>query len=305
MENVSSSPVSAKMVESQSWKFYLVVLLWPLYLFFLPYMYQRFGAWSLAYMVFPGIYIFTWSGYLMHETWHKYVPNIPNDFLYQIYAIILFTDPQIYKILHGYHHALVNTYDDHEFHPLGRISNRFLRAIFNIFEIVFGIAFIAFVGQLTVPLNPKYKDKYRAWKTIITVLLFIVFAGGLGYLSKHVFGLHWHLVAYSFAISIWINSFIIHQSQLMEHGNLIVEGDYNKRNMATRNLNSKGFFEKIFLFFTHWDSAEHVLHHTKVAIYSRPFFGKVEMPQNAVMISFKDYFKILEELISGKENILK
>ncbi len=45
--------------------------------------------------------------------------------------------------------------------------------------------------------------------------------------------------------------------------------------IKTRNLWRAGLPEKIFLSLTHGDSQEHVLHHTLVGVYSRPFPGKV------------------------------
>lgn len=86
---------------------------------------------------------------------------------------------------------------------------------------------------------------------------------------------------------------MLHQSQLIEHGNVIGEGDWNVRNLLTRNLNSDGILEKFFLFMTHGDSREHVLHHTLVKVYSRPFPGKVPMPEQAVYIRLKSYLPIL------------
>jgi hypothetical protein len=67
--------ISTKLVNSQAWKFYFIMLVWPLYLVSLPIILSLTGWWSVLYMIFPGVYIFTWLGYLMHETWHKYVPH--------------------------------------------------------------------------------------------------------------------------------------------------------------------------------------------------------------------------------------
>lgn len=55
----------------------------------------------------------------MHECWHGYVPNIPSKKFYNIFAYMLFTDPQIYRIVHAYHHGMVHSWEDTEFHPLG------------------------------------------------------------------------------------------------------------------------------------------------------------------------------------------
>lgn len=103
----------------------------------------------------------------------------------------------------------------------------------------------------------------------------------------------------SFAISIWLNSFILHQSQLIEHGNLYVDGTFEQRNIWTRNLRPDGLAEKVFLFFTHGDSQEHVLHHTRTKYYLCPFTGTVPMPERAMYINLLDYMKILGRMLAG------
>jgi fatty acid desaturase len=241
----------------------------------------------------------------MHETWHKYVPAIPNDRLYYILSWMLLTDPQIYKILHGFHHSQVNTWDDTEFHPFGRINNRMLRIIYNFFEIFLGIAFISLAAAMVLPHHPKYSKKHSISSSITAVTAIVVFLGLTGCAAHFIFGVGVKTVAVSYIASIWINSFFLHHSQMMEHANLIVEGDYNTRNIRTRNLSDKGVAEKIFLFFTHGDTREHVLHHTLVNIYSRPFPGKVPMPTSSVYIDFKGYLGILAEMLSGIVPVIK
>ncbi len=291
--------ISEKLVNSQAWKFYFILLAWPLYLLSLPMVFSRFGAWSSVYMMFPGVYLFTWLGYLMHETWHKYVPVIPNDRLYYVLSWMLFTDPQIYRILHGFHHSMVNTWEDTEFHPLGEIKNRPLKIAYNFFEIILGIAFISVISTLILPHHPKYKAKYRFSSSITTVIIIIIFLGALGCACHFIFGISVHAIVISYVISIWLNSFFLHHSQMIEHGNYIVEGDYNNRNLRTRNLSDKGALERMFLFFSHGDTREHVLHHTLVSVYSRPFPGKVPMPEGAGYIDIKGYMKVLADMLLG------
>lgn len=50
---------------------YLVLILWPVYLFLLPAVFVYGRWWVLLFMIFPGLYLFTWLGYLMHESWHN------------------------------------------------------------------------------------------------------------------------------------------------------------------------------------------------------------------------------------------
>ncbi len=42
--------------------YYTVFFLWPAYLFFLPFITERFGFWSFPFFIFPGVYLFTWAG---------------------------------------------------------------------------------------------------------------------------------------------------------------------------------------------------------------------------------------------------
>ncbi len=285
--------ISEEDIKKQSWKFYFVAVAWPAYLLFLPCIFKFSVMGALALMIFPGVYLFTWTGFLMHETWHKYVPNVPNEFFYNLFSWILLTDPQIYKALHGFHHSGVNSWDDGEFHPLGKIASPILRRIYNISEIIFGIAFLTIISSLMVPFNPKYKPKYRFSRLILSLVFITVFLVSISAVNHFIFNVPAHTIAVAFIINFWLDSFLLHHSQLVEHGNLIIEGDWHERNRKVRNLKADGFFEKIFLFFTHGDSREHVLHHTLVSVYSRPFPGRVPMPSAPVYINLRDYAGIL------------
>jgi fatty acid desaturase len=290
--------ISEDMIKHQSWKYYFVAAAWPVYLLLLPLVFSKIGFATILLMIFPGLFLFTWVGFLMHEAWHKYVPNIPNNFFYYIFSWMLLTDPQIYKMLHGGHHMNVNSWEDKEFHPLGKIRNHILRLVYNYFEILFGTLFIVVVSSLTIPFNPKYKAKYQFKSLAISIFSWIIFLGGIGFLSHIIFKVSVGSIVVSYALTLWICSFMLHQSQLVEHGNLIAEGDWNVRNLVTRNLKPNGIFEKVFLFLTHGDSREHVLHHTLVKVYSRPFPGKVPMPEKAVYINFKSYLSIIGGMLT-------
>ncbi|HEX3045025.1 MAG TPA: fatty acid desaturase [Bacillota bacterium] len=292
--------IPSERIRKEKWKFYFVLFAWPLYLFLLPQVSRHLGLYTLFLMIFPGVYLFTWTGYLMHECWHKYVPNIPNKLFYHLFSWLLFTDPQIYNMLHGSHHMNVNTWEDTEFHPLGQIKNIHWRRLYNFLEIFLGVIFVTLIALFTLPSNPKYKQKFK-WSSLITAIIaWIVLFGGLGYLAHIVFKINASQIALSFTANMWLCSFILHHSQLVEHGNLIVNGSYQERNIKTRNMRNQGLIEKLFLFLTHGDSMEHVLHHTLVTVYSRPFPGKVPMPENAIYIGFKEYLSIVWEMLSLK-----
>ena len=291
--------ISESQLRSQAKYYYAVLLLWPLYLFFLPVIFKQFGVLVIVYMIFPGIYLFTWAGFLMHESWHRYVPNINNNFFYNTFAYMILSDPQVYQLVHGYHHSQVHSYQDAEFHPLGELRNRPLRVINNLIEIVFGVAYLFAIASFVMLRDKRFFSKYRFWKLPISVFVWTVFLGTIGYLSHMVFGISPPQIALSFALSLWLNSFFLHQSQLIEHGNLIVEGNFEQRNLWTRNLTPSGIFEKAILLLTHNDSREHVLHHTKTKLYLRPFPGKEPFPPAAKNITLKDYAGVFVRMIIG------
>jgi fatty acid desaturase len=232
------------------------------------------------------------------------VPGINNGFFYYVFSIMLYTDPQVYRILHGFHHSMVNTYDDTEFHPFGRIKSRFLRALHNTAEIILGIAYISIAGQLVLPSHPKYRGKYSRKSALIALLAIITFVSAISAAAVYAFRLSFGQAAVPLLLTLFIHSFLLHHSQLVEHGNLIAEGAWDRRNMLTRNLKPSGPLEKIFLFFTHGDSQEHVLHHTKVNVHSRPFPGRIPMPEGAVEIDLRQYAAVLAGMIAGKETVL-
>jgi fatty acid desaturase len=281
------------MLARQVPKFYFLAIAWPVYLFFLPFVFASFGGYSLLFVLFPGVYLFTWLACLMHECWHKYVPDIPINFFYNIFSYMLLTDPQTYRLVHGNHHSKVNSWEDFEFHPIGEIKNDRLRRLYNLAEILFGVMFTFGMQMSFLPRHPKYKEKYSELVHLFSMAMWVIIYGSIGILSAITFGLTARQVVIPFLINFWLGSVFIHHVQLIEHGGKIVEGDVRQRMLSTRNLKFKGFFEKIFHFLTHSDSREHVIHHTDVAAYDRPFPGRVPMPEGAVFISLRDYMTIL------------
>ncbi len=301
MENdTSSGLVSETRIRQQAIAYYLVLALWPLYLFFLPPVFVYGRLWVVPYLIFPGLFLFTWLGYLMHESWHKYVPSINNTFFYNTFALMILSDPQLYFIIHSMHHSQVHTFQDSEFHPAGNIKSRVLRIIYNWSEVLIGVAFLVVVGTITVPGDSRFNRQYRYWKLVLSITLWVIFLGSISYASHLIFGVRWSQAILAIALTYWLGSFFLHQSQLIEHGNLIVEGNFRQRNLRTRNLRPAGIFEKIFLFLTHNDSREHVFHHTITKTHSRLIPGVMSLPENAVTITLRDYLKILGRMLKGK-----
>lgn len=297
MDSITSADINR-----QAGAYYLVLFFWCLYLLLLPGAYALWGWPGLLLIFFPGLYFFTWMGYLMHEAWHKYVPMVPNKFFYQMFAYLLLTDPQIYHLLHGHHHSEVNTYDDREFHPLGKIESRAWRRIYHFFEITLGVGFVMTMSLIAVPRHPRYAQKYKLGKTLVTVMVTAALFIGFGWLSQLLFNVTAGQILIPYLMTYALGSMLLHHSQLVEHGNLIMEGDWQQRNIKTRNLRARTWLEKLFLFMTHHDAQEHVLHHTQTRIYCRPFPGRVPLPPEAVFISLRDYAGILGDMFLGRDS---
>ena len=105
-------------------------------------------------------------------------------------------------------------------------------------------------------------------------------------------------MGFAFLLSFFWGSLIQHNSQLIEHGNLIIEGEWEERAIKARNLRSEGVLAKLFLFLTHYDAREHVLHHALVRIYSGPFPGRCPCPKARSFITLRDYLKIAWGMIT-------
>ena len=287
-------------IRRQAWKYYFVMTAWPAFVFVFPWALARLRFFAIFPLVFPGLYLFTWVGYLMHESWHNYVPNVANSFFYGLFSLLLLTDPQVYKMLHGHHHMEVNSWDDREFHPAGKIESTAWRRLYNFFEIAGGVAFLVVVGLFFIPRHSRYRDRFRWRKLFLSSLAWVVFLGGLGAASRYFLGVRAAIIVLADALLFWAGSFLLHQSQLVEHGNLIVKGEWNVRNLRTRNLRRRTPAEKLFLFLTHGDAAEHVLHHTMVKVHSRPFPGSTPLPAGAVVVSMADHLKVLASMLAGR-----
>jgi fatty acid desaturase len=225
---------------------------------------------------------------------------VNNRFFYNAFALMLLSDPQLYLIIHGWHHSQVHTYQDPEFHPLGEIKSRWFRIVYNWLEVLIGTAFLFVVANIIIPRDKRFAGKYQFWKLLLSLVAMVILIGGIACLSHIIFKVPMSQVLLMYALTYWFGSFFLHQSQLVEHGNLIINGTFNQRNIRTRNLLPKGIIEKLFLFFTHNDSREHVLHHTMPDKHSRPFPGEFPLPESAMLITMRVYLRILGRMLVGK-----
>ena len=136
---------------------------------------------------------------------------------------------------------------------------------------------------------------------LISALLILCLYSIMGTLSIIFFNIETTQLIICYLLSIWMHSFFLHQSQLVEHGFLLKEGPYQERNLLTRNIDSSGFIEKLFLILTHNDPKEHVLHHTLPKEYLRPFPNTIPLPKEANILTLKKYFKLMLRGISGED----
>lgn len=288
--------ITNKMVRYQSYKFYLAPLLFFSYVAIFPYCYEHLSfGYSLIIAVFPGALLYSWICFLLHESWHKYVPNVPNQFLFNLYSWLLAADPQIYRIAHGTHHAHTHTWHDLEFYPIGKITNPYLRRFYNLLHFMLGQVFIYHISLIyQMAKHPKFR-----WHRYLSAFMMIVITyASLFYISHHILNVSTFHVFIGWVMLTIVGGSIQHHSQLIEHWGIIAEDkSLLERNLLSRNLKSEGLIEKFFLFLTHWDSHEHVLHHLHPRTYTRPFLKQIPMPSQSVHINFKEYLGIAWRVI--------
>jgi hypothetical protein len=291
---------SSQFAYTQTVKLFIALLFWFIYLFCIPYMYSSLNILSFIFIIFPGGYLFCCLAQFMHECWHEYLVGIHNKFFYSFLSWIIFLDHQIFDIVHPYHHSQVNTYQDIEFHPLGKIKDRSLRIIYNFCEVFLGNIFIALVANFKIMHEPKLKKQYCYTKLTISILMRTIIWGGIGYSSHLLLKVNLLQIAIPYILTCWVGALMIHHSELIEHGNLIVEGKLEERNSRTRNLKPSGILEKCFLFLTNNHSLEHSLHHSKPNIYTRPYPQQNFISEQTVYISFTEYSIILKDMLTGQ-----
>ncbi|MBF0571497.1 MAG: fatty acid desaturase [Candidatus Omnitrophica bacterium] len=240
--------IPEELLKREAWKYYVAIFAWLIYLFLLPWAWSCSMALGFVLMVFPGVYLFTGMGFLMHECWHRYVPNVPNKLFFQIFSWLLLTDPQVYRLLHGSHHAEVNSWEDLEFHPFGRIKIRGLRILLNIFELIVGIAVLVIVQTFVMMNSARFRNRFKVSSLLIAIFMWTAYLVLIGLAAQRAFLVPVSGIVIPYVLTFWIGSLVLHHSQLIEHGNLFVSGDWNERNIKTRNLDPRGWAEKLFIF---------------------------------------------------------
>lgn len=288
-----------KLIYTRGYVVPLCVASWFAYYSIIPYIFEISFLLGVALAVFPGVYIGVGAIYLMHECWHGYFSGIDNKRWFKILCALLFMQPSAYDFGHISHHKDVNTYKDREIHPIGKIEGKKRRILYNLFSIVFGSAFLLFLGLGYNNGKSSNETSSSTKEFVFSVMSWIAAWGSTIATAHFLFEASFSNVVISYLISFWFSSFCHRHNELIEHGDIIAEGDIKYRSLQTRNLRPKGFFAKLFLFLVHQDSREHTLHHTAPSIYARPFIGDSRMPEGALSISLGEYGVILRRMVRG------
>ena len=298
-QNDGTEPVSQGALRAQAYKVWWACILWPVWLFVLPGLWS-FSPWlGLVWIVFPGIWCYCWLGVLMHEASHGYFPSLNNRLAYKILSLNLFMDPQVFLATHATHHVAVNTWDDRQIHPLGKIENRAVRRVFTWLEILLGDIYFIVAGTFAMWRDPALRRHYRPVLGLVWNLTWMVGLAVVLSASAQVFQLSFWQTLGPVLLGVWACALVLRHNELVQHAGLIVEGDLATRNLATRNLAPTGLASKLFLFLTHDDPAQHVLHHTLTSRYSRPFKDHFALPDGSVFITLPGYFRLLGRLLKG------
>lgn len=298
---MSKAPLEENLLRRQAWKYWLVMAAWPAFLILLPLVYAHSPLAAAVLIIFPGSWLFAWLAFLMHEAWHNYVPGLPNRGIFHIFGWMLLMDPQVFHLAHTSHHRDVNSYRDIEFYPFGRIHKRSIRRLYHLLQVLLGAVFTQPMMSLGVMRHPEFRKKYSSLKGLASVFIQVIFMLSTGSVAIAISSINPAELVMLYVLIYWSGALLVHHDQLMQHGNLIVKGDYGQRNRATRNLNPAGLLAHIFLFFTHNEGLEHVLHHTRVDLYNRPFPGRFPMPDKAVYINMADYSRVLYRMLVDVE----
>ncbi|MCP5082719.1 MAG: hypothetical protein GY948_13610 [Alphaproteobacteria bacterium] len=237
----------------------------------------------------------------MHEASHGYFPNTNNRIAYKLLSLNLFMDPHIFLATHATHHVAVNTWEDRQNHPLGKIENPVMRRVLNGLEILLGDIYFIIAGTVAVWRDPGLQKNSSVLAGLGWNLTWMMALTGLLGASAYTFDLQFWQTLGPVLLGVWLCALVLRHNEMVQHAGVIVEADLAARNMATRNLLQMGIASRLFLFLTHDDPAKHVLHHTMTSHYSRPFNQHYSLPNEAVLITLSGYFRVLGGLLRGHE----
>jgi len=277
---------------------YVCLASWFIYYLLIPaaFAHSNWIGFALACSIAP--FIGVWAIYLMHECWHRYFEDIDNRKMFLLFCALLFTQPGAYGHGHRTHHKHVNTYEDLEIHPVGRIASRGGRIIFYVGSSLFGSIFLLLLG---LGQSGTDDSKESRWNKVMP----LVWLGTWGMIGTAAWAITQAtltdiLIAY--AISIWATSFAHRHNEMIEHGGVIAEGSLAFRANQTRSLKPDSLLARYFLLITHDDSREHTLHHTQP---ERNWRLQEEHARACSdwrpRVSLTEYFQITLRLMAGQE----
>jgi fatty acid desaturase len=238
---------------------YLCLVCWFAYYVLIPSAFAEpvwLGA-ALACLVAP--FIGVWAIYLMHECWHRYFEGIDNRKLFLAFCALLFTQPGAYGHGHRTHHRHVNTYDDLEIHPAGRIASRRGRIVFFTGSSLLGSLFLLPLGLGQSGTDDSDDARWDQLMPLAWLGVWVAVACA----SRAITQAPWTDILAAYLLSIWATSFAHRHNEMIEHGAVLAEGSLRFRARLTRNLQVDGPLSRGFLLITHDDSREHTLHHTR------------------------------------------
>ena len=271
-----------------------VPLFIAVYLVFLPALFANHPVLALVIIFYPGLRLYTYLGYLVHENWHGYFGTKHRDTLAFIYGIIAGIDTQIYENVHAYHHKYVHTYQDIEFYPLGNISHLGFKRLSNFLELIFGLFYVSLLQLRAIKDSPTLTANFSQKKHYFSLFFTLTFYTFCGY-GAFILGATPKETIFCYLILLWLTSFTLHIGQLLQHGNIIIDDDNIKEcEIYTRNLRYETLLEKLFHFFTHNDCLEHTIHHTHPHFHNRPFPYAYQMPYEQKTISLSEFLQELK-----------
>jgi fatty acid desaturase len=297
-------PIDERIVRREAWKYWGMLFAWPTYLFLLPVAYAKFGALGLVAALIPGVWLLTLLAIFLHEAWHGYVPNVPNRFFYSVFCHMLCVDPKAFRLIHRFHHGHVNTYDDFEFHPFGRINSTLLRALHNVAEMTLGSVYMITLQHILLPFRPEAKAKFAPWRLLTNLAIFLSFLLAITTMTKLVFDVGETGVLLPVTAAYVLGAIVVHHGQLIQHGNVISTGNRKQKTLATHNLVCEGTPQRVMHFFTHNDLRDHLFHHTMTQFHSRLFEGAVPLPEGATLITMREYAGVLRDMALGRERVV-
>lgn len=262
------------------------ILAWVAFLFAMPVLWMRSVPLALLAVLTAGGYLAVGLGYYRHELHHNYFRPFSRQ-LYHLTSLLLFSDPQIFRIAHPLHHGAVHTVDDIEFYCQDYRTNPVLRRWQFAMELLFGNAAWEFHTWLRLRREGKYdKVEGHIWFLLRAALMI-----GLGTASERLVPGSFYPFLICYGLTLWWGAVVSRHNQWLEHAGILSEGPYEERNRLTRNLSNDGVLNKLWNFYHRNDPREHVNHHVKAGINSR--LVPSSLPEGAVVTNVTEYPGIL------------